>query len=165
MSWTNKQKSLFAQACNAIGYDQDRRRMVLSSFPHATRTGADHPTSTSPRLNNADFEHAMAIIESSSGGQIKLRWNDTGKFRYGLLHWKRKADDDLSRMRGLANKIAARLEAAGSLEPNGAGLAGWIDKRTTHGRTDRLDQLTYNELYDLIEGLKAYARRHNVRMD
>jgi hypothetical protein len=164
MAWTNKQKSLFAQACTAIGYDQDRRRMVLSSFPNAI-AGKSYPTSTSKRLNNADFEHAMAIVESASGNQIKVRWSATGKLRFGMLHFARKANDDLARMRRLVGAIAGALEDAGNLEPNGVGLAGWISSRITKGRTDRIDQLTYNELYNLIEGLKAYARRNGVRLD
>jgi len=163
MSWTNAQKSLFAQACAAIGYGPDQRRTVLSGFRNAICGGTDHPTSTSRKLNNADFEHAMAIIEQLSGGQLKLRYKDSGRFRYGMLHFARKADDDLSRMRRMAGAIARQLEQAGNLEPNGVGLAGWIKTRVTDGRTDRIDPLNYTELYNLIEGLKAYARRHNVR--
>ncbi len=165
MAWTNAQKSLFAQACKTIGYGQEQRHMVLSSFRNATSASTDHPTSTSKRLNNADFEHAMAIVENASGGHIKVKWTVSGKLRFGALHFARKADDDLARMRRLAGAIVAQLEASGNLEPNGVGLAGWIEKRITRGRTNRIDQLTYKEMHALINSLRSYSNDHGVKLD
>jgi len=56
--------------------------------------------------------------------------------------------------------------AAGLLEPEGAGLAGWIEKYAAdEHRTARLDRLTYGEMHKLICGLRSYARRNEVTWD
>lgn len=157
MSWSKDQKKLFVIACKAIGYGEEQRHAILSMLPHAVTSSKPHPSSTSKRLNQADFEQAMAVVESMTPDkQIK---------GFGALHFAKKADDYLGNMRRKVGAIAGRLEAAGKLEPGGAGLAGWISSRVTGGGTDRLDQLDYNELYNLIEGLKKYAARNGVRLD
>ena len=157
MIWKKKQKQRFVIACKEIGYGEEQRHAILSMLPHAITSSKPHPSSTSPRLNQADFEQAMAVVESMTpGNRIK---------GFDALHFAKKADDYLGNMRRKAGAIAGRLEAAGQLEPGGVGLSGWISKRVTGGGTDRLDQLNYNELYNLIEGLKKYARRNSVRID
>ncbi len=131
--------------------------MILSGLQNAfDRSG--RATSTSPRLNNSDFEHAMAVVESvTPGKQIVL-----GKRTFPALHFTRKADDDLARMRSLASRIAHTLRGMGTLTRDDA-LGGWV-RRVTDDRTDRLQDLNYTELYNLIEGLKAFARRHGVKV-
>lgn len=160
MPWSDKQKQLFVRACSAIGLNEAQRHMVLSGLPNAVHGG--RTTSTSPKLTQADFEHAMACLEDRSGGQLKVRMREGGPFVYGMGHWRRQADDTTQRHRDLARRIATTLEVDGHLQPDGAGLAGWIRKLTGDGR-ERLDQLTRDELYEVIEGLKSYGRRKGVR--
>ncbi len=156
MSWTNKQKALFVQACASIGWTDEQRHMLLSTIPHAV-CGRSRVSSTSPRLNNSDFEHAMAVVESNAPGNRIVLKNRS----WPALHFAKKADDDLARMRGLAGRLGDTL--ARKLT-GGFNLAGWISKRVTGGSTGDIDHLNYNELYKLIEGLKAFARRNGVRV-
>lgn len=160
MPWTAKQKQLFARAAEAAGLAEGQRHMVLSAFPRAHHKG--RVTSTAPKLTNADFEQAMAGLERWTGGRVKVAGRD-GRLLYEPGHWQARAHDHTQRMRWLAQRIANTLESEGLLEPDGAGLSGWIAKRITPDGRDRLDQLTQAELYNLIEGLKQYGSRNGLR--
>lgn len=150
MAWTNQQKQIAVRACKAAGISDERRRdMILRNIDHARMPGG-HVTSTAPKLNNADFEQFMAIVEQAAGGQV---------LHFTEGYWVKSAADSLARMRHKVKELAAALEAAGHLVPNGIGLAGWISKRVTRGETDQLSELDYQQLRALIVGLEAYTRQ------
>lgn len=164
MAWSREQKALAARSCTSCGLDDDMRLLILRQFPAAVHEG--RVTSTSPRLGQSEFEQFMAIVERHAGGQIKLR-NKRGEIEktWPLHHWQRRAEvGDTRRLRWLALKIDRELQQSlANWAKDGEGLRGWIESRVTHGRTDDLEQLTYQELRDLINGLRAYARRNRVR--
>lgn len=155
MSWTSKQKMIAATACRQSGLRDEDRINILRQFPHAMHGG--RVTSTSPRLTNGDFEQFMAHVERWAGGAVP-GWKPG--------YWDAKSLDGLQRMRSKAGVIAQRLEAAGHLgvdEGGWSGLRGWI-ARTTHHAKSSLTELDYGELYNVIEGLKAFAQRRHVRL-
>ncbi len=149
MAWTNQQKQIAVRACKAAGIGEEHRRLILMNLNHA-RLPDGRVTSTAPKLNNADFEQFMAIVEQAAGGQVLHFTKD---------YWAESAADSLSRMRHKVKELAAALEAAGHLVPNGIGLAGWIEKRVSQGATDQLSELDYQQLRALIVGLGAYTRQ------
>lgn len=155
MPWTKTQKQIAARACKAAGIAEEQRRdVVLRNFAHA-RLPDGTITSTAPRLTNRDFEQFMAVVEGFAGGQV---------LHFTRGYWQRHAADQWARMRHRAAAIAGELEAAGRLAPGGTGLAGWIEKRVTHGQTNRIEQLDYHGLLALILGLTAYARQNGVEL-
>jgi hypothetical protein len=152
MAWTNTQKQLAVRACRAAGISEEQRvDMILRNFDHAKHGG--EITSTAPKLNNQDYEAFMAIVERFAGGKI---------LHFTPSYWQEHAADGLSRMRGKALKLAETLELHGKLQPAGAGLAGWIEKRVSGGATRKIEQLEYHGLLALILGLQAYARQNAV---
>jgi len=158
MAWSNTQKQIAARAAKAAGLSDEQRKLILRQLPaafHDKRGQAvDEPTSTSSRLTNSDMEHFMSVVEQFNAGQV---------LHFEKHYWTKCANERLSRMRNLVARIATALEAAGLLEPEGAGLAGWIEKYAADDhRTRRLDRLTYGELHKLINGLRSYARRNDV---
>ncbi len=154
MPWTDKQKSLAVRACHAAGISEDQRiDLILRNFPRAHHRG--DITSTSPRLASGDFAAFMGIVERFAGGKV---------LHFAAGYWQRASADRLQRMRYRVNRIAAALEAAGKLQPNGVGLAGWIEKRVSGGITDRLDDLEFPAMQALLMGLEAYARQCSVRL-
>jgi hypothetical protein len=155
MAWTNKQKQIAARACQAAGIsDEQRREMILRNFENARMAGG-RISSTSPRLTSLDFEQFMAVVEGYAGGQV---------LHFEAGYWQRGAADRYGRMRRKAAAIAAELEKAGALQPNGVGLAGWIERRVSRGAADRLEQLDYHGLMAVINGLQAYARQRGVKL-
>jgi hypothetical protein len=152
MPWTNKQKQLAVRACEAAGINEAQRRdVILRHFANAVAPGG-RITSTSAKLTSADFEQFMAIVEGHAGGKL---------LHFEAGYWQSCAGDGLSRMRYRALKLAEQLEATGQLTP-GVGLAGWIEKRVTRGRTNQLAELSYHELFALINGLEAFTRQRAV---
>ena len=99
----------------------------------------------------------MAIIERQAGGQIVL-----ARKTYEPGHFQAKADDQLQRMRHLAHRLADALEDATLLEPGRQGVRAWIHKYVREGAGGAIEALDYIELHKLINGLRAYARRHDV---
>jgi hypothetical protein len=153
MPWTSKQKQLAVRACRAAGLNEEQRRdMILRSFDHAHYKG--EITSTSPKLTPADFEAFMCIVERFAGGKI-LHFTEN--------FWRDAAGGSLRRMRHRVRLIAAELERAGKLAPNGIGLGGWIEKRVSQGTTRSAEDLDYHGLMALIVGLEAYARQNDVK--
>lgn len=150
MAWTNVQKQIAVRACAAAGISEQQRRDVMLRHFRNARTTDERVTSTSSKLTNDDFEQFMAIVEAQAGGKV---------MHYEAGYWARKAADRWERMRHRAMRIAAALEAAGKLAPDGVGLAGWIRKRVTRGATDAIEELDYRGLLALIVGLSAYARQ------
>lgn len=156
MAWTNTQKQIAARACKAAGVGEAQRRdMILRHFANAHATDG-RITSTAPKLNNADFEQFMCIVEGYAGGRL---------LHFTAGYWTRCARDHWARMRHRAVGVAAKLEAAGKLAPGGVGLAGWIAKRVTRGAADRVEQLDYHGLLALILSLEAYARQEGVNLN
>jgi hypothetical protein len=147
MAWTNTQKQIGIRACKAAGIDDATRRdLIMRNMPHAHFKG--QITSTSPKLNNHDFESFMSVIEHFAGGQV---------LHFTKGYWNAKAGDYLARMRNRTLTIAGKLEAAGKLIPGGVGLKGWIEKRVTGGVTDKIECLDLHQLRALILGLESYA--------
>ena len=161
MAWTAKQKALAAQACKAIGLADEHRRLILCQVPAALYDEqgqpAEQPSTRSKRLTNADFEAFMAIIEHQAGGQVRLP-----KQTYEPGHFQAKADDQLQRMRHLAHRLADALENAGLLEPGREGVRLWTRKYVREDGPGTIEALDYVGLHKLINGLRAYARRHDV---
>lgn len=154
MAWTNKQKQIAVMACRAARIsDEQRVDLILRNFERAHYKGKI--TSTSTKLTHQDFEAFMAIVENFAGGTI---------LHYTPGYWKMHAADRLRLMRARAIRVAAMLEQCGKLNPNGAGLAGWIRTRVSGGETDRVDELDYQGLLTLITGLEAYARQNAVSL-
>jgi hypothetical protein len=167
MAWSNEQKQIAVRACAAGGISDDHRKLILRQFARSMfdRDGRaiPEPSSTSLKLNNSDFERFMAIVEDCGGGQVQVKDSRSGQFLHSRGYWRRKAADDLARMRSLAQKISDTLELERIFERDGKGLLGWIEKRVCKGERKTLDQLDADELYKLIEGLKAFARRHGIK--
>jgi len=149
MAWTNEQKRVAVMACRAAGLSDEQRKMILASIDNA-RLHDGRVTSTAAKLNNADFESFMAIMELHTGGAV---------LHFSRGYWQDCARDSLGRMRHKALAIARELEAAGYLAGNGIGLRGWISKRVTRGETDQISELDYQGLRALIVGLEAYSRQ------
>lgn len=166
MPWTNPQKSLFVQVARKLGLNDDQRKMILSQLPGGHgRDRFGRLTSTAEGLNNSDFEQAMATLEAWAGGQLPLRYQDSGRYRYGLHHFRKKADDYLGRMRSLVRRLNALLEQHEVFAAEQAGLRGFLRRMTAdrdQGRTEQLDELDYVHLYNVIEALKAMCRRHGI---
>lgn len=169
--WFDNQKATAVRACKAAGIGDEHRKLILRQFPRAfykqdQKTGriyaVEEPTSTSPKLNNSDFEHFMAIVERFSGGQVKTIDSRTGQPSFSLGYWQRKAADDLARMRGFVRKIETTLVLERIFEEE-TSLLGWIKSRVCDGQAKALDDLDFGELYALIEGLKAFAKRNKIK--
>jgi hypothetical protein len=156
MAWTKLQKQIAVRACNAARISEEQRRdVILRHFAHA-KLPDGRISSTAPKLSNEDFEQFMAIVEAHGGGQV---------LHFSRGYFKAKAEDRYARMRRRIYFIAQRLEAAGALHANGAGLSGWITKRVTHGQCDRLEELDYHGLLALMLSLIAYAHQRGVTID
>jgi len=141
------------QACKHAGISEEQRVDVLLRQFDRSRYRGDI-TSTSPRLNQADFEAFMAIVERMSpGGRI---------MRFMKGYWDAKAGDWLQRMRHRVLRIAGALERAGILAGDGAGLSGWILHRVTNERTGKLEELNFHELQALMFGVASFATKHHV---
>lgn len=159
MTWTATQKALAARACQAAGIDDDHRRLLLRQFRNSLVHG--EPTSTSPKLNQSDFEQFMAHVESFAGGQICLRDGDgrvTREFSRG--YWGNKASDDLQRVRFTARRTVELVTSRGIITPDG--VKAWISSRVSNGRSDSIEELNGQELHALINGMRALAMRHGT---
>lgn len=163
MAWTDTQKQIAVRACRAAGLDDGQRKLILRQFSRAffdeQGRHVDEPTSKSMKLTNADFEQFMALVERWAGGQIRL----PGGKAYSRDYWASKADDRAQRPRDLVRRIALVLEQNGLLAPHGQGLSGWIQEQITDGVSADLDSLSPDQLHALINGLRAYARRHGLQ--
>ena len=135
---------------------------------------AEHPrgsgtmTSTSPRLTQRDFEDAMAIAETHSGGQLKIKGPGGRPYRFG--HWHaRQADGATRSRRELARRIANtlmltdRADCSGRVLDEGGNLLRGTIRQATGGRVDDIDLLTLAEAGKVIDGLKAEGKRHGVK--
>jgi hypothetical protein len=147
MPWSKDQKRVAAVAARSAGLDDEARRLVLRQFPRAVHRG--RVTSTSPRLNQSDFEQYMAILERSAGGRLD---------RWPPHHWQRKADDDRARMRRLVRSLEFGRQRDGALRTD---AMTWARARiATVGDQDKRDlaQLDHHELSALINQLQAFSR-------
>lgn len=162
MAWTKTQKQIFARACNAAGIADEHRRLILGQCDGRAVHGG-RVTSTSPRLTQSDFEHCMAVVERTAGGQIpKRRGSDDAWYKAG--YWQQQAEiGDAKRMRHIAREIHRQLVMRCSSWTD-ASLRGWISDRITHGEHADLDRLTLKQATDLVQGLRVWARRHDIRI-
>ncbi|MCC6679285.1 MAG: hypothetical protein IT445_00130 [Phycisphaeraceae bacterium] len=165
MAWTGKYKQIFARACAAIGLTDEQRHMVLSSLPNAHCPRKGCVTSTARKLNPGDFEQAMATVESMCPSQrVKLpATRNKALFYYSIGYWQRKAADECSRMRRLVWSLHQELVDQHAMRPDS--LPGMVRRTAEDNRTDDIEQLGYVEVSNLIEALKAIARRNGVRID
>jgi hypothetical protein len=150
MAWTNDQKKTAAIAARKAGLEDEHRQLILRQIPGNRAIHQGRVTSTSPRLGNADFEWFMAAVEASAGGELD---------GWARGYWARKANDSLARMRRYAGAIAQQLQIRGHIQ-----LDGFIE-RMTSGACRQLEQLDMTHLYNVIEGLKSIARRHQLKLD
>ena len=156
MSWSDQQKQIAARAAAAAGMDDDARKFVLRQFPNSLfdRKGqaTGTPSSTSSRLNQGDFEHYMAIVERGCPNETVLT------FPRG--YWMRKAADDRHRLFYIVGQLDEQLAQTISTWKVGTSLAAWIRERVPPNDTDELKNLNSTQLHQLINGLRAYLRRH-----
>jgi hypothetical protein len=129
--------------------------MILRHFENAKLPDGSI-SSTASKLSNEDFEQFMSVVEDYAGGQV---------LHFSRGYWRQHAADRYQRMRTRIESIAGQLEAHGALHADGAGLRGWIEKRVTRGRTNRITELSYHELLALMLSLSAYARSRGVRLE
>ncbi|MFW6060929.1 MAG: hypothetical protein ACODAQ_12180, partial [Phycisphaeraceae bacterium] len=159
-AWTNTQKATFVRACKAAGIPDEHRRLILGQCDgRAVHQGK--VTSTSPRLNQPDFDHCMATVETSCGGQIpRKRGSDQPWYKAG--YWQQQADiGDTQRLRWIAQQIHTQLKQRCTSWTD-ASLRGWIHDRVTNGQHGDLDRLTHRQVSDLVHGLRAWASRHSI---
>jgi len=162
MPWSKKQRMKAAHAAKVAGIEAEHRKLILMQY--GNRAIVDGKvTSTSPKLTQSDFDHFMQLCESMSGG--KAPGFDRG-------HFQNSQANDMKRLRHVTIRIANTLALTDRpdgdgrlLEPDNAGLRGWIKERVTRGRTDDIEDLTYAELQVLINGLSAYGRRNGISFD
>lgn len=156
MPWSSQQRQLAARAWKQTGQDSDLRKLFLRQFPHArfdeNGVPSDEPSSKSPKLTQTDMEDYMSRVELMAGGQLK---------GFSRGYWQERWEKEGGRLAWKIQEIVGRLEGAGQLARNGAGLRGWIE-RNFEGR-DQLNQLSGPELVKCYEGLKAFAKRNGVR--
>ncbi|RMH42241.1 MAG: hypothetical protein D6688_10405 [Alphaproteobacteria bacterium] len=124
MPWKPKQVRLAAIAARHAGWNDQQRRMVLSSLGGRAVHGG-RLTSRSPRLNQDDFEQYMATAEAAAGGVLP-------GWRMG--YWHDKARSVIQKQRHRIMELADRLQIS---EPY---LNGVID-RATGGRAASLRDL------------------------
>lgn len=169
MGWTPKQRQIAARAAKQAGLSDEHRKLILRQCEGRAVLADGSISSTAQRLNQSDFEHYMATVESFAGGKVAVGGRAGQGFSDG--YWAGKASDDTQRLRHLAVRIANWMtltDDAGNeplLTGDGVGLASWISKRVTNGRTDDINELSSAELHVLINGLRAFARRHGRKVD
>lgn len=158
--WSNKQKQIAGMACTEAGIDDAERKFILRQFRRAMfdRDGnaATEPSSTSPKLTNADFERFMAIVEDRAGGKV---------LHFTAGYWQGKS---ASRSTHASERQAHRIhelydqfarQTAGGLRGHGTyGLDGLI-RRVSNGRTHVPEKLTPREGHNMIEMLSDLIRR------
>ncbi len=160
MAWTPEQIKVAAIAARSAGLDDAGRYLILRQLPNSKfdRTGKcmTTPSSRSKRLTNIDFEQYMATCEAHAGGQLK---------GYPMGLWRGKASGELVRMRYLVNSYAEAFQKHGVQgwnEPLKA-FETWIKDRV-NDQKDAVDQLNYDELHVLINGLRAVATRRKIKV-
>jgi len=142
MAWSKKQRMKFAATCRTAGLDDEQRHLILMQCDNrAIHRG--RATSKSPKLTQADFEHCMGVIAPG--------------------RYDQPADGEAKRLRYRIEQLVTKLEADGLLEPDGQGLAGWIAKRVTNDRTDKLAELITRQLSTLLTQLTHYQKHHEAR--
>lgn len=161
MPWSNVQKAHFVRACTAVGINDGQRRMILGQCEQrAVYKGRQ--TSTSPKLTQADYEHCMAVVERMGGGQIQIR-DKSGRLVYSQGRFDNQDEGHARRLRHIARQLAGRI-FAGDDQDHLHQLDSWIDSRVKGGKCRKLDDLTVDQLQDLLHGLKAFARRNHINL-
>lgn len=175
MAWKPRQIKLFQMACRGISLPDEHRYLILGQCQGRAVIKGEI-SSKSPRLTNDDFEHCMAVVERSSGGQVKV-WDRNGsinggtqKLRYPRGYWQDAADNGvIKRARFRVNALVECLTDALAdwrADP-GARLLAWI-KHSRCVAEDRravvhaVEEMDLHELRNLIDSLTALAKRHGV---
>jgi len=180
MPWTKTQKQIAVMAGRQAGLDEDMRKLILRQFPNAFNNraqgpalndgdsgGRPHPnplpggegerdsggpSSTSPRLNNADFERFMAIVEDRAGGRILHftpgYWQDKAGSRSAVANERMGA-----KIRALYRDYQAQDSGGGRYRLDG------LVWRFSGGRTSKVEELKPKEAWNLIEMLKALVAK------
>lgn len=157
MAWTAKQVQLAVMACRQAGIDDAARKLILRQFPHAlfNRQGipVSDPSSTSARLDNADFEDFMAIVEDRAGGKIL-------HFTPGYFGDKVGSRSVHANER-MGSKIR-ELYRAYLLQGDGRYRLEGLVWRFSAQRTSQVDELKPREAWNLIEMLKNLRKSQGV---
>ena len=159
MAWSKNQKNTFVMACKSAGLDEEHRRLILRQSPRSTHEG--RVTSTSPRLNQSDFEHCMATVESSSAGRCRLLGAGGRVIKqYPYHYWRDTLENGpKKRLRYKVQQLDAELQRVNpDWQPNGVGLKGWIKNRVMGGQETELDDLPMTRLEVLINQLSTYLK-------
>jgi hypothetical protein len=167
MPWTKKQRQIAGMACRDAGIDDAARKLLLRQLPNAMFNAGGvpvgDPSSTSPRLSQADFERFMAVIEDRAGGKL---------LNYSAHYWQDKAGSRSTvaneRMTTKIMSLYREYESqeCGGLDGHGIyGLDGLV-RRFSNQRTAVIEELQPKEAWNLIEMLKAViARRGSSKPD
>lgn len=145
--WTNDQKKLAIIACKDAGISDEHRKMLLRHLGAAAMVGG-HPSSTSPRLTNGDFEKFMYLVEGCAQGERLLS--------YKPGHWEAKfAKGTYSRLMHRALRMSHALQDAG-IYPGGA-IAKAIGR--DYETMQHLDESELHKAINAMRSLQEQARR------
>lgn len=153
MPWAKKQRMTAGIAARSASWNQQQREMVLRGFGNRAMFGG-RVTSTSPRLNNDDFEIYMAIAEAACNGQLP---------GYAIAHWQTRAEASLRRQLRKIGAMADQLADEGHLAE--AQINGVIGRATSHAAESLQELKQHNDRQlagKAIDALKAIGARHRV---
>lgn len=160
MPWKPAQIKLFMTACRGAAIGDEHRYLILGQCEG--RAVIDGRVSAkSPRLNNDDFEHCMAVVEGFAGGRV---------LDFAPGHWRRAAETGvIGRARYRVGALVDALAAAdiGWQTDPAASLLAWV-RSSNCAAPERLgaihsaEDLHLAELRRLIDSLTALAKRHGI---
>ncbi len=143
--WTNKQKALAVRACKSIGLGDDQRKLILRQLGgHALIN--DQPTSTSPRLTQADFEKFMAYVESYA--------SDSRLMSKPAYYWQDQYDN------GPQGRLLYKArQLSNALTDAGVAWVGIVNKAIGREFDALLANLDEDELGKAIDAMTAVGKR------
>jgi hypothetical protein len=145
--WTDKQKRLAIIACRDARISNDRRKLILRQLGgHAIPSRGGEPTSTSPRLTDADFEKFMSCAEMSTP--------DNQLLSFAPFYWQDKyIDGPFGRLKHRAVKLSLALTDAG------VEWIGIVTKAIGRDFDNHLANLDQDELNKAIDAMTAVGKR------
>lgn len=154
MPWSKSQRMTAGIAARSADWNPQQREMVLRGFGNRAMFNGKI-TSTSPRLNNDDFEIYMAIAEATCQGQLN---------GYALGHWHTRAEASIRRQLRKIAAMAEQLVAEGHLSRS---QVNGVCARATAHKAETLPDLERSNDRQLagkvIDALSAIGNRHKVR--